>query len=42
MVGNENSGKPPNTPPSPELQGPVIAVPVDPPAPGDWSIGGAG
>ncbi len=40
MVGNEMSGKPPNTPPSPEMQPPLVAVPLPAPPSGDWSIGG--
>jgi hypothetical protein len=37
MTGNSK-----NTPPMPEMQAPVVNIPVEPPKPGDWSIGGAG
>ena len=42
MIGNEMSSKPGNTPPSPELQAPLVAPPALPAMPGDWSISGAG
>lgn len=42
MVGNEMAGKPPNTPPSPEMQPPMPVVPPPQPPTGDWSIAGAG
>jgi Domain of unknown function (DUF4150) len=38
MLGNEMSGKPPNTPPSPELQAPGVALPGKPPEGGDWDV----
>jgi len=40
MVGNEMMGKPPNTPPSPELQPPNVAIPLVlmEEKKGDWDI----
>ena len=38
MIGNEMSGKPPNTPPSPELQPPNVALPVPPDDSGDYDV----
>jgi len=38
MVGNEMSGKPPNTPPSPELQAPLVVPPKMDESTGDWDI----
>jgi hypothetical protein len=38
MIGNEMMGKPPNTPPSPELQPPLVAMPAAPDSSGNWSI----
>lgn len=40
MVGNEMAGKPPNTPPSPNLQPPLVLVPMIEPPPGDWDVSG--
>lgn len=42
MLGNEMSGKPGNTPPIPEMQAPLVAVPAMPAAPGSWDLGGTG
>jgi len=42
MMGNEMSGKPGNTPPSPEMQAPLVAVPAIPAPPGSWDLGGMG
>lgn len=42
MMGNEMSGKPGNTPPSPEMQAPLVAVPAIPAAAGSWDLGGMG
>lgn len=42
MIGNEMSGKPGNTPPSPEMQPPLVAPPAIPDMAGAWDIGGAG
>lgn len=41
MIGNELMGKPPNTPPSPELQPPLVAMPKPPDSSGSWAITGA-
>ena len=38
MIGNEMSSKPPNTPPSPELQAPNVALPVPPDDSGDYDV----
>ena len=38
MIGNETSGKPPNTPPSPELQPPNFALPPPPDDSGDYDV----
>lgn len=38
MFGNEMASKPPNTPPSPELQAPAMQMPALPEPTGDWSI----
>lgn len=38
MVGNEMMGKPPNTPPSPELQAPLVQMPAIPEQSGDWDL----
>lgn len=38
MVGNELQGKPPNTPPSPELQAPNMQMPALPGTTGDWDV----
>jgi hypothetical protein len=38
MIGNEQSGKPGNTPPSPEMQAPMVAPPAPPAMPGDWDL----
>ena len=38
MVGNEMESKPPNTPPSPELQAPNMQMPAMPTQDGDWSV----
>jgi hypothetical protein len=37
MIGNEAAGKPPNTPPSPEMQPPAV-VPPEPEQGGDWDV----
>ena len=42
MIGNEMSGKPGNTPPSPEMQPPLVSPPAIPDVAGAWDIGGAG
>lgn len=42
MLGNEMSGKPPNTPPTPEMQAPMVAVPLPEAPSGDWSIASSG
>lgn len=38
MIGNELMGKPPNTPPSPEMQPPLVVVPLVDEPPGDWDV----
>lgn len=38
MLGNELNGKPPNTPPFPELQPPAMAMPLMPEDPGEWDL----
>jgi uncharacterized Zn-binding protein involved in type VI secretion len=38
MVGNEMSGQPGNTPPSPELQAPLPGPPAPPAQSGDWDL----
>ena len=38
MIGNELNGKPPNTPPFPELQPPAVALPGMPEEPGEWDL----
>lgn len=38
MIGNELNGKPPNTPPFPEMQPPNVVVPGPPDQSGDWDV----
>ena len=42
MMGNEMSGKPGNTPPSPEMQPPLVSPPAPPDDPGSWDLSGMG